>query len=367
MIEELGVTNEELQSTNEELSSTNEELQSTNEELETTNEEFQSTNEELTTLNEELNTKSVELRSAIADLESIQVSIGIPMLVVNEQMRLQRFNPSVTELFDVSLNDLNRPINRISCRCEIDNLSEIVKSVIETGKMAEATVEAYRAVYQMRVTPRRADEKIVGAVLLFFNNTELIQAEQRWRKAERRARGIVQGSSSIIFLKDMTGKYVMVNEPFLKYFGLSESEVIGKSDRDIFPDSFATRMRNGDLEALLNRGHAERQETFELGEKRGHFLVSRFPLTEDDASGPYAVGTVAVNITPQIEAQEALHKSEALYRGVVEDQSVFVVRFDRDRNITFANAAFLRYFGGEAVDYIGTPFSGIVDAATANR
>ncbi|RYZ69037.1 MAG: hypothetical protein EOP05_15445, partial [Proteobacteria bacterium] len=111
VIEELGVTNEELQSTNEELSSTNEELQSSNEELETTNEEFQSTNEELSTVNDELQVKSAQLRAAFVDLENIQSSVGVPMMVVDEALRLQRFNPSTKDLFDVSLADVGKNVS----------------------------------------------------------------------------------------------------------------------------------------------------------------------------------------------------------------------------------------------------------------
>jgi two-component system CheB/CheR fusion protein len=361
VIEELGVTNEELQSTNEELSSTNEELQSTNEELETTNEEFQATNEELTTLNEELNSKTLELRAAVTDLENIQVSLNIPLLVVDEQLRLQRYNPASTELFDISLHDIGRQMTRISCRCEIDNFGQVLKSVIESGRMAEATVEAYRSVYQMRITPRRSEDKIVGAVILFFNNTELIQLEKRWRKSERRARGIINGTSSLVFLKDMTGKYLAANEAFLKFFGKKEEEVIGRTDREIFPEDLANTLRNGDLEAVLKRSRIERQELFQSGPARGDFLVSRFPLSDEDGAGPYAIGTVAVDISEQIRAQEALRKSETLYRGVVEDQSVFVVRFDQKGNIVFANAAFVRYFGGRTEEYIGKPFSTVID------
>ncbi|RYZ97417.1 MAG: hypothetical protein EOP11_22050, partial [Proteobacteria bacterium] len=92
VVEELEISNEEMQSLNEELSSTNEELQASNEELETTNEEMQASNEELTTLNEELNTKSAELRMANSNMENILSSIDAPVMVVDNEMRLLRYN-----------------------------------------------------------------------------------------------------------------------------------------------------------------------------------------------------------------------------------------------------------------------------------
>ena len=364
VIEELGVTNEELQSTNEELSSTNEELQSSNEELETTNEEFQSTNEELTTLNEEMIVKSGELRIAIADLENIQVSVGLPLLVVDNELRLQRFNPSATELFDVTVADLSRNVGNVSCRCEIDAFSERIREVIATGRSLEATVEAYRAVYQMRITPRHDDaKKVVGAVILFFNNTELFQAEQRLRKSESRIRGIINGTSALISIKDLSGRYLSANRAFLNYFKIEDVDLLGKTDREIFDTSLANQFRNGDLEAVLKRGIIEKKEEVKRGERTSTFLMSRFPLTDDDSTSAYAIGTVSIDITEQVFTQLALEKSENLYRGVVEEQSVFVLRFDSEGRITFVNSSFVRYFGGSAEDYLGKRFSTIVDVA----
>jgi two-component system, chemotaxis family, CheB/CheR fusion protein len=91
-VEELETTNEELQSTNEELETTNEELQSTNEELETMNEELQSTNEELHTINDALQQRSSELDRVNAFLEGILTSLGVAVVVVDREQRIQIWN-----------------------------------------------------------------------------------------------------------------------------------------------------------------------------------------------------------------------------------------------------------------------------------
>jgi two-component system, chemotaxis family, CheB/CheR fusion protein len=100
-VEELETTNEELQSTNEELETTNEELQSANEELETMNEELQSINEELETINDELRQRSIELNDVNAFLEAILASMGIAVIVVDREHRVQVWNAESTELWGV--------------------------------------------------------------------------------------------------------------------------------------------------------------------------------------------------------------------------------------------------------------------------
>src|SRR5262249_52712888 len=93
IIEEQEAMNEELRSANEEIQSSNEELQSTNEELETAKEELQSTNEELTTLNEELENRNQELALANNDLINLLASVDIPIVMLDANLRIRRFNP----------------------------------------------------------------------------------------------------------------------------------------------------------------------------------------------------------------------------------------------------------------------------------
>ncbi len=97
--EELETTNEELQSTNEELETLNEELQSTNEELETMNEELQSTNEEMETVNEEMRERTDELNQANAFLESILSGIRLGVMVVDQDLKIQEWNPKSEDLW----------------------------------------------------------------------------------------------------------------------------------------------------------------------------------------------------------------------------------------------------------------------------
>jgi two-component system, chemotaxis family, CheB/CheR fusion protein len=102
-VQDLGTANEELQATNEELMASNEELQSTNEEL-------QSVNEELHTVNAEFQSKITELNDTNADLESLGRATRIPLVFVDEQLRLTRFTAEATALFRFREADVGRPL-----------------------------------------------------------------------------------------------------------------------------------------------------------------------------------------------------------------------------------------------------------------
>jgi PAS domain S-box-containing protein len=64
---------------------------------------------------------------------------------------------------------------------------------------------------------------------------------------------------------------------------------------------------------------------------------------------------IGVNIA-RIRGREALEKSEALYRAVVEVQAEMISRFRPDGTHIFANEAYLRFFGVERAGLIGKHF-----------
>src|SRR5258708_1897056 len=78
-----------------------EELQSTNEELETSKEELQVINEELTTTNQELQTRNEQLKAAQDYAEAIVETVREPLVVLSEDLRVQRANLAFYQFFQV--------------------------------------------------------------------------------------------------------------------------------------------------------------------------------------------------------------------------------------------------------------------------
>jgi two-component system CheB/CheR fusion protein len=105
MAEEYASAREEMRSSNEELQSANEELRSTMEELETSKEELQSINEELVTLNQENRHKVEELSLMSSDLQNLIVATDIPTLFVDRGLRILRFTPRLSDVFNVRNTD----------------------------------------------------------------------------------------------------------------------------------------------------------------------------------------------------------------------------------------------------------------------
>jgi two-component system CheB/CheR fusion protein len=167
-IEELETSNEELQSTNEELQSANEELQSANEELETSNEELQSTNEELSTVNDEMQIKSSELGIANADLENILAIVGLPLLVVDNHLRLTRFTQAATQIFTVKASDMGESVTTLACRLPLPNLRNRILAVVQDERPQRERIVSGAEVWLMRIEPYFSEQRRAVGVLLVF-------------------------------------------------------------------------------------------------------------------------------------------------------------------------------------------------------
>jgi two-component system, chemotaxis family, CheB/CheR fusion protein len=173
-VEELETTNEELHSTNEELETTNEELQSANEELETMNEELQSTNEELETMNDELRERSLELNEVNAFLEAILSTMGVAVIVVDREHRVQVWNGESAELWGVRADEARgQPLFALDIGLPLDGVRGALRRVL-TGADARVEMELEALNRRGRSLDVRvtllplgaAPEAVTGAILL---------------------------------------------------------------------------------------------------------------------------------------------------------------------------------------------------------
>jgi len=163
----------ELQTVNEELQSINEEQKAATEELETGREEIQSINEELTTINQEHQSTIEELKRTNEDLQNLIESTEIGTIFLDRGMRIRRFTPAVSSLFNFVPTDQGRPLSHITHHLTHGTLLEDVAAVLSSLTRLEREVESDTGgSYIMRINPYLSlDGSNEGAVLTFFDNT----------------------------------------------------------------------------------------------------------------------------------------------------------------------------------------------------
>ena len=240
--EELETSNEELKSANEEMQSINEEMQSTNEELETSKEELQSVNEELATVNAELQGKVGELSQANNDMNNLLAGTGVGTIFVDRRLNIERFTPAVTQVINLIATDVGRPVGHIvSNLADYNHLVEDVQQVLDTLVPKEIEVQTrLDKWFILRIRPYRTlDNVIDGAVITFFDITEMKNAREMLRESEtlRRLAVVVTDSRDAILVQDLDGRILSWNPGATRMYGWSEAEALTMNIRELIPDA----------------------------------------------------------------------------------------------------------------------------------
>lgn len=228
-IEELETSNEDLRFANEAMQSTNEELQSTNEELETSQEELQSVNEELVTVNSELQLKIEQLTQANNDINNLLTNTRIGTIFLDQNLCIQRFTPTATEVVNLIETDVGRPLGHIVSNLVYEHLVEDAHHVLETLETKEIEVQTLNGHwFWMQIMPYRTVENVIsGIVLTFTDITEQKKLQEELQQLNR----AVEQSSGVIIITDTDGKIEYVNPKFSEVTGYTMSEVKGKNPK----------------------------------------------------------------------------------------------------------------------------------------
>jgi two-component system CheB/CheR fusion protein len=239
-VEQSEASTEELKASNEELQAINEELRAATEELETGKEELQSLNEELFTVNAELQAKIEETGKAKDDLQNVIVSTGIATVFVDREMRIKRYTPAATELFNMIPSDVGRPLHDITHRLDYPQMAQDTATVFDSLQLIEREIRGADGRYFLtRLSPyRTTDDHIDGAVLTIVDITALRRAEQLVRIGEERLHLAAQSTNDFaIIVQDLDGRVVTWNKGAERIFGYSEREMAGQLlDRLYLPE-----------------------------------------------------------------------------------------------------------------------------------
>jgi len=351
VIEELETSNEEMQALNEEVVAANEELQSANEELEAANEELQSTNEELTTVNEELQVRTGELADTLNDLENIQNSVGFPILVCNENLGLSRFNSPAAALFSLSSASIKQPMSLLRLPLGMQDFSPVVRQAIESNRPVEAPVFSNERHYLIHASPYETKVRgSRGAIVVMLDDTERLATEREVRKNREMLLAIMNNSTSIITLKDLSGRYEFVNRKFETFFDVDADKVLGKTDIKVLPRKLADDFRSKELDVVRMRSAQEFEDHIVFPSTGDRYLHSiRFPLLGEDGT-VYSICTQSIDVTDRKRAEDQLRLAARVFDRAGEG----IVVTDAHQVVLTVNEAFTQVTGYTAEEVIGT-------------
>jgi diguanylate cyclase (GGDEF)-like protein/PAS domain S-box-containing protein len=131
-------------------------------------------------------------------------------------------------------------------------------------------------------------------------------AQRHLRQNETRLRTVMQTIPDLVWLKDLSGNYVACNRQVERLFGMSEAEIVGRTDHDFFPRELADFFRDHDRRAIAAPGKPCANEewlTFSEGGYRGLFETVKTAIRDHTGAASGVVG-IARDITERHKAEE---------------------------------------------------------------
>jgi PAS domain S-box-containing protein len=132
--------------------------------------------------------------------------------------------------------------------------------------------------------------------------TERKRAEEALRANEAQLRAILDNTTAVIFVKDIEGRYLRINRWYEVMRGLTEDEVKGKTDYELYAREIADAVRANDREVIAANMPLQFEEQVPFDDGLHHFIAVKFPLY-DDHGLPYAVCGIATDITDRKRAE----------------------------------------------------------------
>jgi PAS domain S-box-containing protein len=236
-----------------------------------------------------------------------------------------------------------------------------------TAGVAIALFAIYADIESATITPLAWGTHVLIFVLL---GGLLGNLSDRLRRAHRTVtetaaelQAILDNATAVIYLKDLEGRYLLINRHYEKLFDIRKEEAVGKSDSDLFPQYAADSFRAADRRVLKERRPLEMEEVIPHRDGPHTYISIKFPLL--DAEGePYGVCSVSTDITERMRAEQQVRESQEQFRRIIDTAQEAFVSIDERSIITGWNQQAETTFGWSRSQAIGRS---IVDLIIPDR
>jgi len=197
---------------------------------------------------------------------------------------------------------------------------------------------------------------------LYVVQRQLLYSSEEAQKNLSLLQGIIEGTTDAVFVKDLQGRYLMINSAGALPLGRTVEEVIGKDASELFSTEIGRQIMERDRSVLQLGETCTYEQRGIPADPARVYLSTKSPYR--DANGR-VIGLVGISrdITDRKRAEEEIRKSERRLRIHVEHTPLAVIEWDLEHHVVAWNAAAERIFGFSREEAMGRHASFMVPPA----
>jgi diguanylate cyclase (GGDEF)-like protein/PAS domain S-box-containing protein len=208
------------------------------------------------------------------------------------------------------------------------------------GETIELQIVNEDGTFDIHLVPIRDENgEIFAGMVMWQDVTERQRTAEALRDSESRYRDLFDNASDIIYVHDLKGNYISINEAAERIIGYTRDEALSMNMSDIVVPEDVKLVKKNLTKKVYG---AARQTVYEVDclRKDGRRItleVNSSIVTQGNV--PIAVQGIARDITERKRAQEQSRKSEERYRDLFENANDLIYTHDLNGRFTSLNRA----------------------------
>lgn len=175
------------------------------------------------------------------------------------------------------------------------------------------------------------------AVVEFKRTADLLQA-------------VVEGTNDCVFVKDLQGRYLLVNQAAQRMTNLKMSEIVGHTDEEIFGKHAAQSFVESDRLSLQSQKVITTEEIMEFGGTVRTFLANKGPYCDGRGN---VVGVIG--ISRDITHRKIAERRIAAQAALIDQARDAIYEREMDGRLIFWSKGAERIYGWTAAEAVGRP------------